>query len=91
MHMCNGFGGQGMLGLGDSWCVCVVRGDSHGPPGDSRGTRWGFSGDSLPFWGTRSESAIIFAVLQGDSPETTFGFYNIKRGFVVMGGGMWAF
>ena len=61
------------------------------PSGDSRGTRWGFSGDSLPFWGTRSENAIIFSVFQGDSPETTFGFYNIKRGFVVMGGGMWAF
>ena len=60
-----------------------------GFPGDSRGTRWGLLGDSLPFWGTRSEKASIFFGFQGDSPETTFGFYNIKRGLVVTGGDMW--
>ena len=66
----------------------IRRGTRRGRPGDSRGTRWGFPGDSLPFWGTRSEKAIIFFGFQGDSPETTFGFYNIKRGLVVAGGGM---
>ena len=52
-------------------------GDSQG---DSQGTRWGFLGDSRPFWGTRSEIRSIFLGLQGESPETTRGFYNIKRG-----------
>ena len=65
----------------------IRRGTRRGCPGDSRGTRWGFPGDSLPFWGTRSEKAIIFFGFQGDSPETTFGFYNIKKGLVVACGG----
>ena len=71
-----------------SWGRGIRVGTRWGYPGDSRGTRWGFPGDSLPFWGTRSEKAIIFFGFQGDSPETTFGFYNIKRGLVVVGGGM---
>ena len=54
-------------------------GDSQG---DSQGTRWGFPGDSRSFWGTRSEKRSIFLGFQGDSPETTLGFYKIKKGVV---------
>ena len=54
--------------------------DSLGFPGDSRGTRWGFSGDSRTFRGTRTKKWCPKPTFQGDSRETTVGFYNIKKG-----------
>ena len=54
--------------------------DSLGFPGDSRGTRWGFSGDSRTFRGTRAKKLCPEPTFQGDSRETTVGFYNIKKG-----------
>ena len=49
------------------------------------GTRWGSSGDSLVFWGTRSEMGCVFCTFWGGSLETTPAFYNIKKGSEVMG------
>ena len=54
--------------------------DSLGFPGDSRGTRWGLSGDSTTFWGTRPQKWHPKPTFPGDSLETTVGFYNIKKG-----------
>ena len=56
-------------------------GDSQG---DSQGTRWGFLGDSRPFWGTRSEIRSIFLGFQGVRPRPRGAFIILKGGSEVL-------